>query len=87
MKDQTGEEVGEDVPQAAKEKQVQKKKGVVSRIFTSPVPARGTIKIMPKGNKMASSTSPAKVKVTFKMNEPAEGATLIQEQMLDYIRK
>lgn len=45
------------------------------------------ISIMAKSDSFESSASPAKVKIVFKMTEAPEGAALIQEQMLDYIRQ
>jgi hypothetical protein len=61
--------------------------GLIRRTINDLFGASSEISIMSKGDSFESGASPAKVKVTFKMHDPPEGVSLLQEQMLDYIRK
>ncbi|MFN3225424.1 MAG: DUF2589 domain-containing protein [Hyphomicrobiales bacterium] len=60
--------------------------GIIKRTINDLFGTASEIKIMPKGDSFDSGASPAKIKIVFKMTDPPEGASLLQEQMLDYIR-
>ncbi|WP_020594272.1 DUF2589 domain-containing protein [Kiloniella laminariae] len=60
--------------------------GIIRRTIDDLFGTASEITIMPKGDGFQSSTSPAKVKINFKMSDPPEGVSLIQEQLLDYLR-
>ncbi|MCZ4280697.1 DUF2589 domain-containing protein [Kiloniella laminariae] len=60
--------------------------GIIRRTIDDLFGTASEITIMPKGDSFQSSTSPAKVKINFKMSDPPEGVSLIQEQLLDYLR-
>ncbi len=47
----------------------------------------GHLEVMPKGESFESTTSLANIKVTFKIGDTPEGVAMIQEKMLDYLRK
>lgn len=60
---------------------------VIRRTIDDLFGTASEITIMNKGDSFESGTSPAKVKITFKLQDPPEGAALIQEQLLDYLRR
>ncbi len=60
--------------------------GVLRRTFDELRHAAGEVEIMMKGEAMDSAASPVKVKITFRLKDPPEGISLIQEQLLDYLR-
>lgn len=67
-------------------KQKREEKDIITRTIDDLFGTSAEIEIMSKGDSFESSTSPAKVKVMFKMSEPPEGVNLIQEQLLDNLR-
>lgn len=60
--------------------------GVITRTISDFLSPRGDVQIMMKGPDFDSAVSPAKVKVTFRMQPPPEGAALIYEELLKYLR-
>ena len=67
-------------------KQKREEKDIITRTIDDLFGTSAEIEIMSKGESFDSGTSPAKVKIMFKMSEPPEGVNLIQEQLLDYVR-
>jgi len=60
--------------------------GFISRTYEELRHVADDINVMIKGESLDSAASPAKVKITFKLTDPPEGVSLIQEQLLDYLR-
>lgn len=60
---------------------------IISRTIDDLFGSSSEISIMHKGDGFESSTSPAKVKITFKMTDPPEAVSLMQEELLDYLRQ
>lgn len=60
---------------------------ILRRTFRGVEEIAHEIEVMVKGESFESSASPAKVKVTFKLHDAPEGSQLLQEEMLDYLRK